>query len=350
VSAVAPESVRDLRDLGISYIQEVHWELTNHCNFRCVHCYLAPDPRPELGTAEVFRLLDEMQAAGVLMLTLTGGEPLLRRDFSEIYRRAHGLGFLVNVFTNGSRITEEHVRLFRELPPRQVEITVNGITKETFERVTAKEGSHAEVFAAIRNLHEAGVRLLLKTNGMSINAHEALAVKGFARSLPNAFYKFDTAIMPRRDHDPAPTRLRLSPREILTIYAADPEMEGQIQAECASLEREAPAGRRAFQCSAGEERFHLSAWGDLHPCHTVRPIRVSLRENSFGAAVGELRRRVRELTYPPESKCGSCRIFAQCDSCPGLAHLEGRSPVLPAKYHCEVAHEVVAAHGSPEAR
>ena len=134
-------------------INEVHWELTNHCNFQCVHCYLAPDPRAELSTEEIFRLLEEMQSAGVLLLTLTGGEPLLRKDFFAIYRRAHSLGFLLNVFTNGSRLTSEHIKLFQECPPQKVEITLNGFTKEILEAVTAREGGHGEGYRGIRMLN-----------------------------------------------------------------------------------------------------------------------------------------------------------------------------------------------------
>lgn len=328
-------------------IEEVHWELTNHCNFQCGHCYLAPDSRRELRTEEALRVLKEMHSEGVLFLTLSGGEPLLRKDFPEIYRAAHGLGFLLNVFTNGSRITPEVIELFRELPPQKVEITLNGVTKETFEAVTGKAGSFAVTMEGIRLLAEAGVELGLKTNGMRTNLHEILAIKEFARGLPRTFFKFDAAIMPRRDHDLGPTRLRLSPREIGEIYEKDPEMKAQITSECRSMEAAAPSERRVFTCSAGSERFHLSAWGDLHPCHTVRPMRRSLLAHTFSDAVASLREEVAALRYPAASPCGSCRIFAQCDSCPGLAHLEGRSQVMPAAYHCDTAHHVVRAY-APE--
>ena len=334
---------KQLPDLGVS-LEEVHWELTNHCNFACVHCYLADDPRPELSTAEIFRLLDEMEKAGVLYLTLSGGEPLLRKDFPEIYRHAHSKGFLINVFTNGSKITDAILALFLELPPQKVEITLNGISAETFEKVTAVKGSFAKTMDGIKRLAEAGIFLGLKTNGMNLNAHEALEIKAFAQSLPNTFFKFDTAIMPKRDKDTAPLKYRLGPKEIFQIYRADPEMQETISSECSSMKMEAPPERKMFQCAAAETRFHISAWGDLHPCHTVRPIRASLKEKSFLAAVKEVQSQVRALYYPKESACGSCKIFSQCDSCPGLADLEGKKD-LPTSYHCDVAHETVKSFG-----
>ncbi|NUM89486.1 MAG: radical SAM protein [Bdellovibrionales bacterium] len=320
-------------------IEEVHWELTNRCNFHCVHCYLAGEPRRELSTEESLRLIGERESAGVLGLTLTGGEPTLRKDFPELYRAAHGRGFLINVFTNGSRITENLVELFLECPPQKVEITLNGISEGVFEAVTAVKGSFSATMDGIRRLNEAGITLGLKTNGMTVNKGEILAIKSFAQGLPNTFFKFDTAIMPRRDHDPAPTAFRLRPREILEIYGGDEEFRRQMEAECGSIAGGAP--ERVFTCAAGSTRFHISAWGDLHPCHTVRPIRRSLREMGFSAAVESIQREIAGVVYPDGSACGSCGIFSKCNSCPGLAHLEGRSSVLRAEYHCEVAHAVV---------
>jgi len=326
-------------------IESVHWELTNHCNFHCVHCYLHTDSRRELNTQEIFRVLDELEEAGVLSLTLTGGEPLLRKDFPEIYRYAHGKGFLLTVFTNGSRITPDYVKLFQEFPPQKVEITVNGITKETLEAVTAKPGSFEGVFRGISLLHEGGIFLGLKTNGMTLNAHELPEIMKFARGLPNSFFKFDTAIMARRDQDKGPTQYRLRPSQVTALIAADAEATKQMTDDCRARGDMVPPERAVFTCAAGRESFHISAWGDLHPCHTVRPIRVSLLNHGFLEAAGKVQQMVNEVRYPEVSKCGSCSIYALCNSCPGTAQLEGKGQIMPADYFCEVAHETVKEFG-----
>lgn len=322
-------------------IEELHWEITNHCNFRCVHCYLADDARRELSTEECYRILYELYAAGVLHLTLSGGEPLLRRDFKEIYRKAHSLGFLINVFTNGSLITEDIIALFTKHPPQKVEITLNGITKGTFEAVTDKKNSFEATMEGIQKLTEAGIFLGLKTNGMTLNQEEVLQIKAFANSFENCFFKFDAAIMPKRNYDDSPTQFRLAPKEIIALYEKDSDMKAQIAKECATSDFYTPEERKVFQCSAGKSRFHLSPWGDLHPCHTVRNIKRSLREMSLLAAAQMVNAQVESLVYPKDSACGSCKIFSQCDSCPGLADLENRSSVLRAEYHCDVAHKTI---------
>lgn len=168
-------------------ITEIHWELTNHCNFACAHCYLSNDSRAELSTDQIFNLLEQMHDYGILYLTLSGGEPLLRPDFELIYQKAHSMGFLINVFTNGSLITDKIVNLFSELPPQKIEITVNGITKETFEKVTLKKESFEATFSGIKKLHNAGIFLGIKTNGMTLNKDEILDIKSYFQSMPNVF-------------------------------------------------------------------------------------------------------------------------------------------------------------------
>src|SRR2546422_812159 len=87
------------------------WEITCRCNLRCVMCYTDCFNRPdlirnELSTSEILRIMDELAAAGCLDLVLTGGEPLARPDFFDIYERAKENGFLTTLFTNGTLITE----------------------------------------------------------------------------------------------------------------------------------------------------------------------------------------------------------------------------------------------------
>ncbi|MFZ0979932.1 MAG: radical SAM protein, partial [Candidatus Acidiferrales bacterium] len=78
----------------------VQLDLTYRCNERCVHCYLDHDDHGEMTTAEIKKLLDELAAAGVFFLTMSGGEILLRKDFFEILEYARALLFSVKLKTN----------------------------------------------------------------------------------------------------------------------------------------------------------------------------------------------------------------------------------------------------------
>ena len=72
-------------------------ELTERCNNNCIHCYInlpadSDAKNKELSTEEVKNILEEAAALGYLSVRLTGGEPLLREDFEEIYLFARKLG------------------------------------------------------------------------------------------------------------------------------------------------------------------------------------------------------------------------------------------------------------------
>ena len=88
-------------------------ELTFRCNLRCVHCYCnlpMNDPEAiemELGVDELYQILDQIAEAGCLWLLITGGEPLLRNDFLDIYIYAKKKGFITTLFTNGTLLSPE---------------------------------------------------------------------------------------------------------------------------------------------------------------------------------------------------------------------------------------------------
>jgi uncharacterized Fe-S cluster-containing radical SAM superfamily protein len=168
-------------------------EITFRCNLTCAHCYVN---RGRNDTAEIERelpldrhlqLMDEYAAAGCLSLLLTGGEPLLRPDFLDLYRAAVVRGFRVSVFTNATLIDGSILRLFQKYPPAAVEVTLYGRTPETYERITGVPGSFERCRAGIEQLRVGGVRLKLKTMVMQWNEHEIEAIRRYAGELGISF-------------------------------------------------------------------------------------------------------------------------------------------------------------------
>lgn len=102
------------------YINTVHWSITGRCNAKCKHCYMAaPDAKyGELDSEIIFRMIDDMALAGVLNVTLTGGECLVRHDFLDIVDRL--LKYNINIetiYTNGFLVNE---KLLNELDKRGI--------------------------------------------------------------------------------------------------------------------------------------------------------------------------------------------------------------------------------------
>ena len=102
------------------YVKSAHWSVTGKCNFRCKHCYMsAPDAKlGEISHEEAMSIVDQLAECGVMTVTLTGGECLVRSDFMDIVDRLleHGIA-ITTIYTNGALVNE---KLLKELDSREV--------------------------------------------------------------------------------------------------------------------------------------------------------------------------------------------------------------------------------------
>ncbi|MCK4822467.1 radical SAM protein, partial [bacterium] len=203
------------------------FELTFRCNLRCQHCYAAHGHqgipgKHELSYEEIQRILDEIVDAGCLWFLITGGEPLMRRDFLDIYKSAKGKGLYVTLFTNGTMLTPRSADYLAEWRPFAIEISLYGRTQATYERVTGIPGSFSRCMRGIELLLERGLPLKLSTMLMTLNKHELVEMQAYAKSLDVEF-RFDPIVDPGLENSLAPLPLRLSPEEVVQIERSDTE-------------------------------------------------------------------------------------------------------------------------------
>ena len=144
-------------------------ELTERCNNDCIHCCInlpASDRHArsrEMTTARVCDVIGEAAELGCLQVRLTGGEPLLRPDFEEIYLFARKLGLKVLIFTNARLISRHLADLLRDVPPlADIEVTVYGMHARSYDAVTRVPGSFAQFRRGVRRLLERRIRLVVK--------------------------------------------------------------------------------------------------------------------------------------------------------------------------------------------
>lgn len=256
------------------------WEITCRCNLKCLMCYTDcfnyPEAiRKELSTEEVLKIMNEMRAAGVLELVLTGGEPMARPDFKEIYRHAVQGGFLTTVFTNGTLIDAGWVEFFSELRPERIEVSMHGACETTFEAVTLQKGSYQKVQKAVELLVQAGLPVVIKTTGLPLNASEVPAIKKWAQSLPGVQFRFGRYIRKAADGTEGPLQYQLQSEILADLLASDPDFASALEDE-GHLEA---AG--AFRCHSGRRMFHIDARGMLQLCSNNRQGNYDLRNGSF---------------------------------------------------------------------
>ncbi len=130
-----------VKALALGVPMSVQLDVTYRCNERCVHCYLDHDDHGEMTTAEIKHLLDEMAEAGVFILTLSGGEIFLRKDFFEILEHARQLTFCVRLKTNAVMIREREAARIRDLGVESIQISIYSHRPEVHDAITLVPGS-----------------------------------------------------------------------------------------------------------------------------------------------------------------------------------------------------------------
>lgn len=318
-------------------------ELTLRCNFRCQHCYVSHGHRgipgkQELSTLELKRILDEIAKAGTLWLLLTGGEPLLRRDFADIYTYALKKGMLLTLFTNGSLLTPRTADLLAEWRPRVIEISLYGYTQETYELVTGIPGSYAQAMRGIELLLERQLPLKLKTMLMTLNAHELADMEATAKRLGVEF-RWDgilnESLVPGCGR---PRELRLSPQELVQLDLLDEKRNAGLRKLFERNFGQRLNPNSLYQCGAGVHSYHIDPYGQLCLCIMARRQSYDLRHGTFSEGWSELGR---FRSQPPrgEYKCGTCDLASVCSNCPGWSELETGDAQQPVEFQCQISHQ-----------
>ena len=314
-------------------------DLTRSCNLSCIHCYLGKPAAAEISRSDEIRtekwkqIIDEITVAGCLHLLITGGEPSLRKDFPEIYQHAVQNGLLVTVFSNATRVTDKILDLFTDLPPQTVEVSLYGATAETYEQITRVSGSFERCRQGIERLLSRGIRTALKTVLMTVNLHEFAAIEETARRLGVKF-RFDAALFPCLDGDPAPIDYRVSPEEAVQLEMADRE-------RCLRWIRHhqrtggVPPYDTLYICGAGAASFYIDPSAKLHACIMTREPEFDLLQGSFQEGWHTVIPAIRDRKAAIES-CRNCPKISLCGYCPAFFMLEKGDEKICSEYLCEL--------------
>lgn len=331
-------------------------EITARCNNECRHCYInlpAGDKAAidnEITLAEIDKIADEAVSLGAFWCLITGGEPLLRKDFREIFLTIKKKGLLVSVFTNATLITQEHIELFKKYPPRDIEVSVYGVTEETYEKVTNKPGSYKAFRRGLDLILSSGIKVRFKAMALRSNVHELPQISEFCRQRTKDYFRFDPLLHLRFDGNPERNAEikteRLTPEEIVEIEQADPERFQSLEDGCDKLinpEFSHYGCDHLFHCGAGNGSVNISYDGKLRLCSSLwHPECVyDLRKGSLTEAYKNFIPYVRDLRSSRQEfleKCRKCSIINLCLWCPAHSHLETGEMDIVVDYFCRVAH------------
>ncbi|MCX6559336.1 MAG: radical SAM protein [Candidatus Aminicenantes bacterium] len=337
-------------------LRQLDLELTERCNFNCLHCTInrpADDTdaeASEMSLEKIVEILRQATALGVLTVRFTGGEPLLRPDFDDIYQAARGLGLRVSLFTNASLITIRKAELFsRVLPLEPVEVSIYGMTEATAAAATQTKGARQAVSRGLKLLEMYGVKFIPKFVLLPPNQAEFTEFRRWAGERPGALHTpafvLPSDLRARRDSGAANARLaklRLAPAQAAAFGAAESdEPQRELRAFCRA--QCGPQGPGLFGCGAGTETACIDAYGQFQLCLRLRhpETTVALGKDGLAGALSSFvpkvrRRKAQDARYL--ERCAVCFLKPLCEQCPASSWIESGKLDAPVEYHCRITH------------
>ncbi len=144
--------------------------LTDNCNFRCSYCMPVEEmewmPQSKLMSKdEILKLAEIFVSLGVKKIRLTGGEPLVRKEFPEILAGIAKLNVETTLTTNGVLI-HKHIQSLKDAGVRSVNVSLDTLNREKFQKLTRRDQLD-QVWANIQLLVQEGFRV--KVNAVALH-------------------------------------------------------------------------------------------------------------------------------------------------------------------------------------
>ncbi len=312
--------------------RELHLDLTDGCNERCVHCYLPKGGAHFLNTGIALKVLEEFREAQGLTVFVSGGECMLHRDFAVILRRARELELNIVVMSNLTRCDGNMVKLLAEVEPQFVNVSLYAVTEAIHDGITQVPGSCRKTKAAIDALLAAGVPVRIATPFMRENKGCVEELKAFARERRIHLIP-DTEIFGPIDHSCSNREHALPLDELERLVSVHKDVFLKSFAE---PERCLP---EAKVCDIGEARLNLDAEGRYYPCDGFHGAIIgdARKDTLWEVWTGEALNKLRALKNRDFGVCGACADRAWCKVCPMRNFNETGDMFTHAPWRCGAA-------------
>ena len=327
-------------------------DLTYRCNNDCRHCWVrlgprAPEKQQELTTDEIFDIVNQAKALGCREWAISGGEPMLRPDFYDIFDYITRNSKIYSLNTNGTLITPKIARLMQERKGMKM-VALYGASKEVYEDVSRIPGSYDAAMRGFRLLKEAGAGFVVQVIPMKANYHEYDAMIALAKELSPDYRIGAPWLYLSADGDeqknneiraqrlPARVAVELDPPQIEAGAAGGQHACGfmandNLYESCISIRRD----------------FYIDPYGRLTFCSFIRDpeLMYDVRQGSIQDAWDNFIPSLKDKYQGGQEyqqNCATCEYRSECRWCGVYGYLEHGRHTAKVEYLCQVARETRA--------
>lgn len=332
------------------------FELTVRCNLHCKMCLFRHDDSEnaeimsnELTAEQWIDMAGQVADAGTVSLLITGGEPLLRPDFCEIWEGIYKKGFLITLYTNATLVTDKVMETLERYPPHKIGITLYGSSPEIYEKVCANPDAFQEAVGGIHRLQKLPSQLEFRTTIIKDNYPDFDNILELVKREFGEKYKVIQTRIVTNSVRGACTDVkscRLEPEDnvklafhrginIIKDFIGDSYDEKNLYAVYRDAGQDSTLKPRItlFGCNAGMKDYTISWDGQLLACQMMGNFAEDAVEKGFRKAWDDFPKQVRL----PEvnEKCRNCENDRICNVCCASRYAETGDLGGCPEYVCE---------------
>lgn len=276
-------------------------ELTKRCNEVCLHCYL-PNQQKQHGKLlpkqKVLSLLDEASEMGLLQVTFTGGEPLLHPDFYEIMRNAREKDLMISLLSNLTLVTEEHIKLFKEINLNSTQVSLYSMDSETHDFITRLPGSFEKTMHAIKLFLKNDIPISISCPVINKNYHHFKDVLKWAEE-NRISASTDLDLSAQTDYDTVNLEYATTPEQnkqlLQNMLKEDKNWQNALLNEYAKGVKTKDDIEQP-PCSVGNDSLYISSEGYVYPCSSWQSFKIAdLNKDSLKNAWDNKNPKIAEL-------------------------------------------------------
>ena len=326
--------------------REINFLITWKCNLGCRHCTVSScgDEYRDMSLDEISTVLDKLVSEKVLTVTVTGGEPLARRDFEKVWREFYTRPLRINLNTNGTLLTHENIDRILEAGRRldDVMISLDGPDAETVDALRG-EGTFHRLESSLLRLRSRNLNPYFYCTVTSLNIDRMDEILAYASQFSDVI-KLNPVV---RSGPDIPGELVPSRRRLVDLIDSIPSLMERHSIRLVGVIpdlhkiwiREGQGNWPSFSCGAPSNRFTIFPDGTVSPCDHLPSLQLGnlLYSGLLDILSSPAAQKVRETIaegLEDVDECADCRYRNRCTvGCPVFA-LAGNRDDIRDPYSC----------------